>query len=58
MELLEMPFPPMLAAYMEKSPKAVGIANASAAVEDKVLYFMVSRKFVRSLVQEQDCGEW
>jgi hypothetical protein len=58
MELPEIPFPPMLAAYMEKSPRTVGMANASAAAEHTVLYFIVSRRFVRSPVQEQGCVEW
>jgi hypothetical protein len=46
MELPEMPFPPILAAYIEKSPRAAGIASARLAAEDTVLIFILARSLV------------
>ena len=42
-----MPFPPILAAYLEKSPRAAGTASARLAAEEKVLIFIVARRLMR-----------
>jgi hypothetical protein len=38
-----MPLPVILEAYMEKSPRTTGMANARVAAEQMVLIFMVAR---------------
>jgi hypothetical protein len=48
-----MPFPPILAAYMEKSPRAAGMASARVAAEDMVLIFIIAKSFERSSREQE-----